>query len=808
MNTPNEYTAPIINEEEERDALDMLKTCLIAFCKNWYWFLLSVIVCCIIGTIFYYKQTPVYKRQAVMLIEDAEAGSSMGNSLRRGRGSNMSSLLELNGVSIGDNLKNEIFILSSKRLMLRVVDSLHLDVDYTVSEKLHQTTLYGRQRPIEVLFPGEVKSRKGGRFIQVEKKDENTVILKKMVDRDGNEVDNVEARLGEMVRTPYGKVCIVRGQSFANWEPGEDINVSQISKSNAANRFMGEIGVSEYDKESTLIVLSCSDNHIQRAEDILNKLFDTYKMDVVENKNRVAKNTGDFIDERIQLISRELTTVENQMAGFKKDNNIVDFDNTTREVLSQASTARQQSLAIETQLNVAQYLSEYLANQANEHDLIPALNIGESGFNAQIKAYNDLMNQRNMTASNVSENQSVVREFDRQLKAMHSAINSSLKSYVNSLQLQLRDAQANEAKLTGTISQAPEQQKKGLDIQRQQSLKEALYTYLLNKREEVALQQAINEANVRLVEPPIGNDTKVAPSGKMFLMVSFVIGLLIPAVVIYLRRALDMTVHSRKDIEEVTGIPILGEIPRLKNSTNKTLLTDLDSDASVVEAFRILRFSMGYMQHATQVLAVTSSTPGQGKSFTSRNLAIILAMAGKKVLLIDADIRKGTLSHHFGKRFGLTTYLADEHSRLEEIIEKDKLCKGVDFIPSGDTPPNPSELLMSNRLTELVEQLRTVYDHIIFDTTPMFAVADAGIIATQSDMTLFVVRVNVQERSFLTEIDNMYRNNRFNNLCFVINGVTHTDNSYGYGYGYGYGRNQKKKSTVERAKEIIDRLRH
>lgn len=793
--------------EDNVQFIPLLKTCYEQFLKHWWWFLLSVIACLGIG--WYYQQTQprIYQRQAVMLIEDADAssmggGGNMRSSSKRGA---MNTLLELNGVSVGDNLKNEVFILSSKRLMLRVVEKLHIDVYYSINTGLHHKSLYGeKELPFEVLF----QKKYNGKLVQsfkVVKKDANTVTLKGLHSKTGEEIADIDAQLGQMVQTPYGQLCIVRGQQFGAWD-GEEVAVTRMSVKKAADVYLGELSASEYDKETSLIVLSCSDNNVTRADNILACLYDTYKEDVVENKNRVALNTAKFIDERIHIIGRELSSVENQLASFKKRNNLVDFAQTSSAMLSATNDAHKESLQLETQLNVARYLNEYLHSHSNNHDLIPALSISDASFNNQIAKYNDMMNQRNQMVANSSDKQNIVVELDRQLAQMRQTIASSLKSYVNSVELRLRDAQANESQLTGRISGAPDQEKQGLDIQRQQSLKEALYTYLLNKREEVALQQAINEANVRLVEGPIGGDHPISPKSSMIMLVSLIIGLVIPAGILWLINVLDVTVHGRKEIEDATTIPVLGEVPTIKDfSGDNALISSLATDSPMVEAFRILRFGLGYMRHVPKVLMTTSTTPGQGKSFIARNMAVILAMAGRKVVVIDADIRKRTLSKQFQHTLGLTAYLSDDFTQLADIIKKDGITKGVDFIPAGHLPPNPSELLMSDRLEQMVKLLREEYDYIIFDTTPMFSVADASIVNRVADTTMFVIRIGVQNRDFLPELERMYQDQRFKSLCVVLNGVDpeHGYHGYGYGYGYGYGSKSKK----ERVRSILNRIR-
>lgn len=807
INPMEKYTNTQEQANEEVQLVPLMRLCLEEFKTHWWWFLLSALLCVSCGWYYQQKQQRIFQRQAVMLIEDADA-SSVGGGASTSRSSKrnaMNTLLELNGVSVGDNLKNEIFILSSKRLMLRVVEKLHLDIDYTIEAGLHIKSLYGdKELPFEVLFQSKCKGKALQTF-KVTKKDANTVTLKGLHDKKGNELPDKDVQLGQMVQTPYGQLCVVRGQQFGAWTD-ETITVSRMSIKNAATRFIGELTVSEYDKETSLIVLNCSDNNVERADHILACLYDTYKEDVVDNKNRVAQNTARFIDERIQIIGRELSSVENQLASFKKRNKLVDFTQSSQIVLNATNDARQQSLQLETQLNVARYLSDYLHSHSNNHDLIPALNMQDASFNTQIGKYNDVMNQRNQMVANSSDKQAIVAELDRQLAQMRQTIASSLKSYVNSIELRLRDAQANESALTGQVSGAPDQEKKGLDIQRQQSLKEALYTYLLNKREEVALQQAINEANVRLVEGPIGGEAPIKPKSAMIMLVALIIGLAIPTAILWIKRMLDVTVHGRKDIEEATTIPVLGEVPIDKDfNGDNTLISSLASDSPMVEAFRILRFALGYMRQNPKVLVSTSTTPGQGKSFVTRNMAIILAMAGKKVVVIDADIRKRTLSAAFRHTIGLTAYLSDDYTQVGDIIKKDGISKGVDFIPAGHMPPNPSELLMSNRLDELVKHLRSEYDYVLFDTTPMLSVADANIVNRVADSTIFVIRVGVQERAFLPELEHMYQDRRFKSLSIVLNGVDPERGYHGYGYGYGYAYDKHSKS--KKVKGLINRIR-
>lgn len=795
----------IEEQTEETQLLPLLKLCYRQFIRHWWWFAISIPLCLAAGWWFQQRQSRVYQRQSVMLIEDADMQSS-GPSGRMLRSSGINNLMQLNGVSVGDNLKNEIFIISSQRLMSRVVDRLHLDVDYTAREALHAIALYGRMRPFEVLFQRPVGPK--GYAFQVEKTGPSSVRITHLTDRLGQEQPDIEAQLGQTVNTPHGPLTIVRAANFNRWRTADPVRVSRMTNEEATDAYVARLSASEYDKETSLIVLNCSDISSQRADDILRTLFQVYCDDVVDNKNRVAQSTADFIDKRIGLIGSELGNVENRLADFKRRNQLIDYEATAKAVVDQTATAHQTSLQMETQLNVARYLADYLADHANDHDLIPVLNVGDASFNSQVDKYNELMNQRNRTVGNSSEQQTIVRELDRQLAQMRHTVSASLRSYIGTLQLRLADARANESNLASKVASAPEQEKQGIDIKRQQTLKEALYTYLLQKREEVALQQAINEANVRIVEGPVGSNLPVSPRTRIILLISFALGVAIPAGLLWLLVSLDVAVRGRDDVEAATSTPILGDVPHLRLKGNEQpLITTLSPDAPVVESFRMLRYNLGFMRHRKQVIMSTSTTPGQGKTFVTTNLAIIHAMAGKRVLLIDADVRKRTLSHGLHCP-GLTSWLSDEFTQLDDILLHDHFAQGVDFISAGPVPPNPAELLMSERFDQLMKTLRERYDFIFIDSTPMCSVADANIVNRVADMTLFVIRVGLQERDFLPQLENIRREGRLRELTIVLNdsdiNASRYGNSYGY-YGYGYGHNHRT-SRSKRVKNLLGRI--
>lgn len=798
----------VVAEEHKNELAPIIMKWMGMIRRFWYWFVLSAIVGLCAGFFYQQMQQRIYTTQAVVLIEQKDGSQSQMRA--KAGNSQINTLMQLNGISAGDNLKNEMFILSSLRLMKLVVPTLHLDVDYTTKQSLHDVALY-RDRPFKVTF---AKTADIPASMSVSINADQTLEMtdfklysKKRELSDEQSKQVVKAKIGQEVMTPIGRITLHEDATFKTFERGKQVTITHYPTEVAAKIFQSKVSAKELEKDCDLIVLTCADINADRAADVLYEVVETYKKDVIDNKNSQAQRTAEFIDGRLELISSELAAVEGEYAQFKADNKIADLSATASAMTQQGVHARQATTELATQLSVAKYLEDYLRSTPGAKDVIPVVsNFNNASLSQQIGEYNMLVLNRNRQADNSGDDAPYVREIDRQLEAMRAAINSSLGSYVKSVELELRAAEANEAHLMGQAGQVPMKEQRVMDIARQQNLKEALYTYLLNKREEVALQLAIEEANVRLVEEPLSGSAPIAPRTNIIMLIALLAGLVVPFLVLYIRELFDVTVTSRKDVEDALSMPIVGELPHLDNSNDQTLVYGPGADLSspMAEAFRLLRYGMHYLNADAKVLLVTSSTPSHGKSFVSRNLAAALAMTQKRVLLVDADIRVRNLSRNHGlaRKRGVTEYLIGDVTDPSQIIIKNGTVEGVDFLPAGTTPPNTTELLMGDRLEELMAALREKYDAIVIDTTPAFAVADASIVSRVTDLTLFVIRVGEQIRAGLPMIEELYRSKKCGNLCAVINDCDRKARKYGYGYGatgysysyqYGYKHHGKKK---------------
>lgn len=786
-NTNQNYTNPAAQTNTQQEGMEMLslREILDMFIYNWVWFVLSILLCGALGYLYLKTQPKVYQRQAMMLIKED------GGTGRRGA-MGTDALMQLNGVVSGASVANEVYILRSFLLTKQVAKDLNFDVQYTLDNLLCDVSLY-KERPFTIEFenPDSVIPSTFRVYVANKKEVKITAEIK-------DEVFEKTVKFGERVVSPMGTFTIKAETAYLKGFVGKDIIVNHLNETAAANFVRGKIQTGEVSKQSTLVGITCSDTNTKRAEDILTALINAYKRSIIEDKNLMAQSTAEFIEERIQLISRELEGVEVEMVDFKQSNNVVDIAYNTQTFLQQGNAARQRTIQLQAQQSTIQFMLDHLKKKSEGNSLIPAVGVIEdANIQKQIDDYNAMMLQRNRLVVNSSETTTTIREMDFNLKALKQAIIVSMEGYLASFDLQVRSSLDEEKKMQGLLSDVPGKEKEVLDIKRQQAIKETLYTYLLNKREETALQLAISEANIRIVEHPFGSNAPISPKSTMIMLVSLVLGIVIPLGIFYLMSLLNMGVRGRRDVESYTTIPVLGEVPHVKEGFDRTkiMVSDKSSD-SLSEAFRLLRFNLNFVNKDAKVIMFTSTIPGEGKTFISRNFAQTLALGGKRVVLIDTDIRKRTQSHLYQaqRKDGLTSYLNGTEEDLSKLIVPGDDKYNVDLLPAGVRPPNPAELLMSNRLDQLIAELKKTYDYIIIDNVPALIVADAGIVNRVAELTIYVIRDHKIDRRYLIDLERLHQEKKFNNLTILLNDVHVERRAYGYGYGnyaysyrYGYG---------------------
>ena len=745
--------------------------------SQWKWFLLSILICGGIAWYNYARAPLVYFRSATVIIKDPSNKAST------------SGLDRFDNFINKVNVANEILQFRSKKLMREVVQRVHADVSYQIKDGLRSNELYN-ESPVLVSLPDALPEQSFSFTMTL--KDAKTVTLS---DFSGIEAKpSYEVALNDTVAIIEGMNVVVTATNYLrdSWL-NTPIRVQKLPVESMVNYYKNALGIQQEEEEASILTLALKDSSPARAEDVLNTLITVYNEEAIKEKNQVAVNTANFINERLIIIERELGNVESNLESFKQRNQIVDIASSAGMYMTESQKYNADAMELETQLRLANFIKDYLTDPGKETDLIPS-NTGISDMNIenQISLYNAAKLKRDHLIDDSSVNNPVVQELNNSLRAMKQSIIRAVDNMIVSLNVKRNDAQNREMRAQDRVTAIPTKERQMLSIERQQKIKEALYLFLLNKREENALSQAMADNNARVIDGAEGSNAPISPNRNRILLLGLLVGIALPGAVCLAILFMDTRVHGRKDIEGVISVPYLGEIPldkeAMKDHRKKVMAVKEQGDDIVSEAFRILRTNMAFLSKKdkpAQVITFTSFNIGAGKTFIARNLSMSLAYLKKRVVMVDLDIRKGTLSRHFGHyHVGVTNYLSDNMVKVDDIIQHQE---GFDLIPAGILAPNPAELLMDNRLDELMNELRTRYDYIIADNVPVGLIADATIANRIADLTIFVVRAGKLDRRQLPDIEKLYQEKKLKNMALVLNGANPERHGYGYSYGYGYG---------------------
>ena len=766
---------------------DLLYLCL----ARWKWFVLSLVVTIGVATVYLLRTPAVYTRTASVLIKEDSKGKSVSSDLE--------SFSEFGLFQSSTNVNNELITFQSPALMTEVVKRLRLDMNYFVPGKFHRQVAYGLTLPVDVTINDLPENESAGFTLKIQP--DGTLYLSDFI-RNGTDLDekDVKGSLLDSITTPLGKIII---HTTPNYVKGEayTLYVGKSSLYNAVNSCSSNLSVSLNSEKASVIDLSFKDNSTQRAEDVLSMLISVYNENWVKDKNQIAVSTSMFINERLGVIERELGNVDEDISSYKSEHLLPDVQAASSMYMAQSSEANAQILSLNNQLYMTRYIRNYLANDANRTQLLPANSgIESANIESQIAEYNKQLLQRNSLVANSSTENPLVVDMDQALASMRGAIIRSIDNQIVTLNSQIKSLRQTEQQTTSRIAANPTQAKYLLSVERQQKVKEALYLFLLQKREENELSQAFTAYNTRIVTPPHGSMLPTSPVHKNIFMVAFALGLLIPVVIIFMRENMNTRVRGRKDLENLT-IPFIGEIP-LFTRKKKGILGKKPQEVKAVvvkegnrdiinEAFRVLRTNLEFMtgkDKTSNVIIMTSFNPGSGKSFLTMNIAMSLAIKGKKVLVIDGDLRHASASSYIDSPDkGLSDYLGGRIDNLDEIIVPDPKHKSMDILPVGTIPPNPTELLFDERLKQTIDTVREQYDYVLIDCPPVELVADTQIIEKLADRTIFVVRAGLLERSMLSELEKIYDEKKYKNMSLILNGTEGSGGRYGYCYGYRYG---------------------
>ena len=786
---------------EENESSMSIKDFLYLCLAKWRWFVLSLVVVLGAAVLYLLTTPPVYTRSTSLLLKFEQGPRS---SITDAAGV----LGDLNLFQSYTNVNNEILSLQSPALMTEVVKRLGLNVNYSTDGTFHKEVLYGLARPYEVEFEGFADNV--GVSFTITPEDDGTLTLDHFR-LDGDKYrGEVTAYVDSLTSTPIGTLVVRQLVPSDTTVLGKPVYVSRSGYASAGKAYAKKLVVGQSDDESTVIDLSIEDVSPQRAEDLLNTVIAIYNENWIKDKNQVAVSNSMFIEDRLAVIEQQLGTVDEDISAYKSEHLLPDVQSAATMYMTQSSEADAQLLELNIQLSMARYILNYMMSGSGENQLLPTNSgIESSGIEQQIAEYNNLQLQRNNLVANSSVSNPLVVDMDNSLKAMRGAIVTSINNHIATLGTQIEAIENSAMQTSQRIAAAPGQGQYLLSVERQQKVMESLYLFLLQKREENELSQAFTAYNTRIINPPSGDSVPTSPSRNKVLMIAFVLGLLIPMGVIMLREMLNTRIRGRKDLEQLT-VPFAGEIPLVGEDKKNHLLPDFlrkaDVDGGVREivvrhasrnmineAFRVLRTNMEFMLASSrgkaEICVFTSFNVGSGKTFISINAAACFALKGRKVLAIDCDLRKASLSAYAGSPSrGLSDYLAGRADDISRLIVSVEGHKGLDILPVGTMPPNPAELLADPAFAELMESLRAKYDYIFVDCPPIDIVADTQVVEKIADRTFFVVRAGLLEREMLPVLQKAYEEQRLKSMSVILNGTESAGGSYGrYSYGYGYG---------------------
>ncbi len=787
----NNYNRPETQQEDNNLSLkDIWALCV----NHWKWFAISLAVCLLAATYYVLTTVPVYTRSASVLIKEDRKSGSVSSDIS-------AAFSDLGFGQTRVNVNNEIINFLSPDLMQQVVRNLHLDVDYKVKGLRYKYTLYGSSLPVQFEFFD--LGRNESASLKLELKDSTSFVLSDFTLL-GKKVKGkkVTATFSDTTDTPLGRILVTPSQYADQAEWDRPILIYRSGLQSTTRRFRSRLSATLSDKNSTVINLGFKDVSIQRAEDVLRMVINVYNENWIKDKNQITTSTNEFIADRLRVIEQELGSVDKTITAYQSEHRIPDYKAAASMDMQLSAEAGKHLMELNNQLSIARFLQSDISGAA-PGTLLPAnVGINDPSTHGQINQYNTTMLQRNRLVESSSEENLLVKDLDQQLSSLRSSILTSLDNYIKSIGIQIRSSQQAQRSSQARVSDIPLQAGRLLSDERQQKVKEALYLYLLQKREENELSQAFTAYNTRVITSPAGPSAPIEPNKQMIYLVALLLGLAIPFAWLYLKEVLNTTVRGRKDLENMSA-PFLGELPstyQKKNMFDRIKITDNPEDRKIVvmphsrnvinEAFRVVRTNLEFMRGkdaGSKVLMVTSFNVGSGKTFVSSNLATALAIKGKRVIILDLDLRKRSLSELAGQpKRGLADYLNGHTDDWASLVVHQVGGNALDVLPVGTMPPNPAELLAEPRLAALLNELRESYDYIFLDCPPIEIVTDADLIAPLADITVFVVRAGLLERSMLGQVEKYYSAKKYNNMALLLNG-TESAGRYGYKYGYKYG---------------------
>ncbi|SMC54601.1 GumC family protein [Cellulophaga tyrosinoxydans] len=775
-----------------------IKTVLQTYLKHWIWFLLAAIISIGLALIYLRYTTPQYAAEAkIQIIEEDGAASELS----------VFKDLDIFSQS-GNEVLDEIEMIKSRSNLIEVVKKLKLNITTTAIGNIMSSELYAQPRPFKINFLAADSTINNSKFsFFITYSSETTFGY-----TEDEDVPVKVLSFGKNFKTPAGDIIITPTSTNVKAYKGKKFQISINPVGEVAQYYQSKIKINQLDKLSNIVTIKLTDPIQNKAIDIINELVKNYNANGVADRKSVADKTSDFINDRITQIASNLSSVDQNAVDFMTNKGISDIGSQTNINLSAGASNQQELEDARYQLMVADAMRQEVDNQ-NGYQLLPSnIGLADQSITSNTATYNQLVAERKRLLESSNEKNPIIVSLDQQISGLRSTIKSSLSGMTENLSLKLNSLAGQQSRINSSLYSAPKNQQALRDITRKQQTTESLYLYLLQKREESQIAYASAAAKSKVIDAAYASSRfPVSPKRNVVLLASLIMGLIIPFSIIYAKDLLDNKVHNKIGLEKIAkNIPVLAEIPHLGKKESKLIL---DNDRSILaESLRILRTNLDYVikskksKGKNNIIYVTSSVSGEGKTFLASNLAMIFSNTGKKTLLIGADIRNPKLYTFFnnnsvdqkgnavrGNSIGLTEFLYDSATELNEITEK--IVSGsnaIDIIYSGKIPPNPSELLMSDRMKTLLDEASEKYDYVIVDTAPLLVVTDTVLISEYASQIVYVVRAGVTEQKVIDYPLNLVKEGKLKELSFVVNDVKNTDLGYGGKYGYGYSAEVKK----------------
>ncbi|MCF0219443.1 MAG: polysaccharide biosynthesis tyrosine autokinase [Muribaculaceae bacterium] len=758
--------------------------------RKWYLFVICIVVCVGAALIYVQNRQPIYEVHANLLIsQDEEKGGSLGI---KAVFSDVTSMFGAKG-----NVDDEVFLVSSHSVFRDAIKEMGINKKHYVHNGLFQKVFTYKDYPIDVTAdPGIADTLMSKIRFKVSVDADGSVKTKVKVD--GKKIGTFKAdKLPQTIKTDWGTFVINKTAAFP---AGDDVTETiMFSGYNpAAEDIDEELNIFISNKKANVIALNTQSTDTEYAKDLLNTVIEQYNKRAVRDRNIKSQKTRDFIDARLEMLTSDLADTENELENYKKRTNMTDLSAEVANEMLKQSTLEQELIKSQAQEEIFKMLQDYASDPENKHSLMPSTTATAESSQGSINNYNALILQRlDLTMDGSKANNIQIKKLDEQIEMMRKSMIASIEKDRQSAHLTSRELARKVAESDSELRTVPTKEKEWRNIYRQRELKEDLYLFLLQRREETSMTLANSISKGVVVDEAFSLAEPRGISNAMVLSLALILGIILAPIILYVRRLTRNKFETKDELEKISKVPMLGEV--CTSRSKDTLVVRPGGSTSVAELFRLIRTNLQFIlnNENDKVILMTSTVSGEGKSFVSINLASSLALLGKKVLLVGMDIRAPKLAEYLPltPKFGLTEYLSRTDIPLDDIILKSPVQEGMDIITAGPVPPNPSELLLSSRVDELFAQLRTMYDYIIVDSAPVGMVSDSFALSRISDATVYVCRANYTTLRDVRFFNDLYSENRLKKMSLVVNGT-----SARKGYGYGYGQQQDGKKHKKHSK--------